>query len=238
MSATDPDLAATVRGLSRRVAALRFGAPAAHVYDPTGYAWPVLEGYLDRWGAARGRVLFLGMNPGPWGMMQTGVPFGDPAFVRDWMGLRGEVGRPRREHARVPVRGLASPRKEGSGQRLWGWARDRFGTADRFFDGAFVWNYCPLGFLDDGGRNVVPEKLAAAPRDALLAACDDALGAIVRALAPRALVGVGVFAEARLRAVAPAHPELHRLLHPSPASPLANKGWAPAADALADRLAM
>ena len=31
------------------------------------------------------RVVFLGMNPGPFGMAQVGVPFGEVAAVRDWL---------------------------------------------------------------------------------------------------------------------------------------------------------
>ena len=39
--------------------------------------------------AAPGRkeAVFLGMNPGLWGMAQTGVPFGTVSLVRDWMGI-------------------------------------------------------------------------------------------------------------------------------------------------------
>jgi single-strand selective monofunctional uracil DNA glycosylase len=226
------------RRLGERVGRLRFAAPVAHVYNPLRYAWPMTEAYLDRFGAAPGRALLLGMNPGPWGMMQTGVPFGDPLVVGQWMGLRAAVRRPRREHPRVPVRGLASPRREGSGKRLWGWAAARYGGADAFFARAFVWNYCPLGFLDARGANLTPDALGAEERRALLATCDRALAELVALLQPRVLVGIGVFAEARLRAVVGAAAPIHRLLHPSPASPLANQGWDRAADELAAALGL
>jgi single-strand selective monofunctional uracil DNA glycosylase len=221
------------RDLASRTRALRFTAPVTHVYRPLDYAWPLAEAYLRRVGGARGRVLLVGMNPGPWGMMQTGVPFGDPELVRTFLGLTGEVTPPRATHARVPVRGLASTRREGSGKRLWGWVEDRFGSADAFLAGAVVWNYCPLGFLDDGGANVTPEKLAAPERERLTTICDAGLARLIDVLAPRVLVGIGAYAEARLRAVAGDHADIRRLLHPSPASPLANKGWDAAADAFA-----
>jgi single-strand selective monofunctional uracil DNA glycosylase len=234
-SASATELAAALAG---KVARLRFEGPA-HVYNPLRYAWPLASSYLERFGAARGRVLLVGMNPGPWGMMQTGVPFGDPIAVRDWMGLVGEVRAPTVTHPRVPVRGLGSTRREGSGSRLWGWAEARFGAADAFFARAFVWNWCPLGFLDDKGTNLTPDALRREQRDRLGAICDDALRGLIERLAPRAVVGVGGFAEGRIRGLALGDDlPVHRLLHPSPANPRANKGWAAEADRLADALAM
>lgn len=233
-AADDPDdlenLISVVRGLSRRVARFHPQPPAAHVYNPLAYARGPVEEYLRRFGGGRGRVLLVGMNPGPWGMAQTGVPFGDVEAVRDWMGISGEVKRPAAEHPRVPVMGFDCHRREGSGKRLWGWARERAGTADRFFSDFFVWNYCPLCFLDEGGANLVPDKLARADREALTAMCDPALARVLEILQPRAAVGVGAFAEARLRAVAPAGLPVVRLLHPSPANPAANRDWAGEAD--------
>ncbi|MBN1773304.1 MAG: single-stranded DNA-binding protein, partial [Deltaproteobacteria bacterium] len=171
------------------------------------------------------------MNPGPFGMAQTGVPFGDPAMVRDWLRLEGTVGRPPREHPKRPVLGLHSPRREVSGARLWGWARDRFGTPDRFFQEFFVANWCPLAFLDEGGRNLTPDKLPGAERAALSAPCDRALRAVVAVLQPRIVVGVGAFAAERARqALGDTGVVVGTMLHPSPASPRANRGWAAQAE--------
>lgn len=182
----------------------------------------------------RGRVpvLFLGMNPGPWGMGQTGVPFGEVAAVRDWMGLEGAVGQPRRPHPKRPVRGLDCPRSEVSGRRLWGWVAETFGSPEAFFEHAFVLNHCPLLFLAEGGRNLTPDKLAAEEREPLLALCDAALRDVVEILEPDWAVGVGAWAEGRLRASLDGDSvEIGRILHPSPASPAANRGWAPQAEA-------
>ena len=71
-------LAATAE-LRDEVDALRFSEPVAWVYNPLHYAWPLHEKYVRTWGASPRRVLMMGMNPGPWGMAQTGVPFGEVA---------------------------------------------------------------------------------------------------------------------------------------------------------------
>ncbi len=202
------------------------------------YARAPLHAYLKRYGAAPKEVLLLGMNPGPFGMAQTGIPFGEVAHVRDWLNVAGRVARPPREHTKRPVQGFACARSEVSGRRLWGWAAAHAGTPEVFFARFFVWNYCPLAFMGETGRNITPDKLPAVERDALYAVCDRALGQLVRALAPRYALGVGGFAEQRLRAVlGPETPlRIGRMPHPSPASPAANRGWAEAADAALARL--
>jgi len=221
-----PEISAALR---QRLSELRFGEPVAVVYDPTDYARDLHRAYLDRFGARRGRILLLGMNPGPWGMAQTGVPFGEIAAVRDFLGLRGQVQAPPVEHPKRPVQGLSCPRSEVSGRRLWGWAEQRYGTADAFFEHFFVWNYCPLSFMEESGRNRTPDKLPTEERHALFQVCDQALREVVETLAPRLLVGVGAFAEDRAKQAGVAAPT-GRILHPSPASPAANRGWAEAAE--------
>jgi single-strand selective monofunctional uracil DNA glycosylase len=225
-------LVAGSRALCARVAALRFAAPVAHVYNPLAYARVPHERYLRRYGLGPREVVLLGMNPGPFGMAQTGVPFGDVVMVRDWLGIRGPVGRPRREHPARPVLGFACARSEVSGSRLWGWARERFATPERFFARFFVLNYCPLCFIESSGRNLTPDKLPARERGPLFAACDQALREAATALAPRWVIGVGSFAAARARhALAGTSVRVGVVLHPSPASPAANRGWARAVEA-------
>lgn len=224
-------LLAIARELSQALGELSFTAPVTHVYDPLTYAWEPYEAYVRRFGGKPGRALFVGMNPGPFGMAQTGVPFGAVKAVRDWMGISGRVGRPDPEHAKRPVLGFDQPRAEVSGSRVWGWAEDRYGTADAFFDRFYVTNWCPLLFLEASGRNRTPDKLAAAERDALYAVCDRALRRQVELLRPSAIVGVGVFAQQRAReALAGLDLPVGRVLHPSPASPAANAGWAKLAE--------
>ena len=201
--------------------------PVSHVYAPLDYAWSPHRLYLERYGADGPReILFVGMNPGPFGMAQNGVPLGDTAVVRDWLGIEAPVERPRREHPRRPVLGFAMTRGEVSGARLRGWAKERFGTPDRFFRRAFVWNYCPLCFMNESGRNVTPDKLPKAERAPFFAACDDALAAVVARLRPAKVVGVGAFAARRAAPLAEAAGAgCGAAPHPSPASPAANRGW-------------
>ncbi len=215
------------RALSRRVATLRFAEPVCCVYNPLEYARVPHEIYLERYGGGTKEVLLIGMNPGPFGMVQTGVPFGDVTMVRDWLGIEGPVAKPPREHPKRPVLGFACRRAEVSGARLWGWARHRFGTPQRFFERFFVANYCPLAFVEESGRNLTPDKLPAAEQRALSSACDEALRAVARTLRPRIVIGIGGYAERRARAALEGEQvAIGTILHPSPASPLANRGWA------------
>jgi single-strand selective monofunctional uracil DNA glycosylase len=232
-------LLTAARTLSRSLARLDFPPPVAHVYDPLAYAWAPYEEYVTRFGDGRRRVVLLGMNPGPFGMVQTGVPFGEVAAVRDWMRIRAPVERPRREHPKRPIEGFACPRSEVSGRRLWGWAAKRFGAAEAFFGDWFVLNYCPLAFLEASGRNFTPDKLPEALLAQLHAACDRHLAAALAALAPEFAIGIGSFAEKRLRAVLEGDLvdgalargiRVGQILHPSPASPAANRGWEEAAE--------
>ena len=232
-----PGLVEISRTLDRATGELRFAPPTAFVYRPLEYARAPHELYLARYGRERGRVLLLGMNPGPFGMAQTGIPFGDVAMVRDFLGIEAAVGRPSAEHPSRPVLGFACPRSEVSGSRLWGWARDRFLTAERFFERFFVMNYCPLAFLEAGGKNRTPDKLVRSEQSALFAACDRALLDSVGVLEPRLVVGIGGFAEtAARRALAGVGTPIGTILHPSPANPKANSGWAPIIEAQLDKL--
>ena len=205
------------------------------VYNPTEYAREPFEEYMCRFGSDRpsGRVLFVGMNPGPWGMVQTGIAFGDVVFVRDWMGIQGRVKQPSHLHPRRPVQGFAVGRRERSGQRLWSLMRSTCSNADMFFDRAFVYNYCPLAFFrGDRGKNLTPDRLPIRLRRPIMAACDEALAAIIKTTSPRFVIGVGNFAHSRVKAVcagqgmAMLKPKPGLVLHPSPLSRKTNAGWA------------
>jgi single-strand selective monofunctional uracil DNA glycosylase len=198
---SDTPLEAAARKLSAALAPMRFAAPVSHVYNPFDYAWAGNAAYLQRFGRGPKRVVFVGMNPGPFGMVQTGVPFGEIAAVRDWMGIEAEI---------VPP-------------------AERFGCAEAFFAEHFVANYCPLAFFD-GGRNLTPDKLPAAEQAPLLAACDAFLRESIEILQPEWVIGVGAWAEQRAREALAGLPlRFGRVLHPSPASPAANRGWGEAA---------
>jgi len=215
------------RALSKTVGELNFPATVACVYNPLDYAWPVHKAYLRKFGRTHKRVLFLGMNPGPFGMAQTGVPFGEVAAVRDWLGIRAPIGKPPHEHPKRPVLGFACERSEVSGERLWGLFAAKFVQPERFFADHFVANYCPLAFLSATGSNVTPDKFPARTTAKLFAACDAHLHQVVLALQPEWVVGVGEFARRRAEEALSETPvKLGQILHPSPASPAANRGWA------------
>lgn len=214
--------------LAQEVEGLRFGPPVAHVYNPLEYAWEPHRRYLQRYGTPPREIVLVGMNPGPWGMAQTGVPFGEIAAVRDWMGIEARVAAPERQHPKRPIQGFACTRSEVSGQRLWGWAQKTFGSAEAFFARFFVANYCPLMFMGAGGQNLTPDKLKAAEARPLFKACDRALHRTIAHLQPEHVIGIGRFAAGRARAALEGLAvQIGGITHPSPANPKANRGWEP-----------
>jgi single-strand selective monofunctional uracil DNA glycosylase len=225
-------LPAIYRELSHTLDTLQFGPPTTHVYNPLQYAAEPFAAYCRRYGRGRKEVVLVGMNPGPFGMVQTGIPFGAITAVRDWMMLKGQVGVPQHAHPKRPVTGFACTRTEVSGRRLWDWAAQRFGSAEQFFARFFVANYCPLAFMEESGKNRTPDALPPGERAPLFAACDSALRKVVQQLRPSWVVGIGAFAEGRCLAALQGLPvQVGRVLHPSPQSPQANRGWSTAAEA-------
>jgi len=225
-----------VRRLSKAVQGLRFEEPVSHVYNPLEYARQTGEQYLERFAKQGCEALFLGMNPGPYGMAQTGVPFGEVQTVREWMGIEGPVKRPKNEHPKRPIQGFGCQRSEVSGRRLWGWAQKRFPAPEDFFERFFVWNFCPLLFMEQGGRNRTPDKLPANEREKLYQICDRSLLELTQELAPGRVIGVGKFAESRAKLALGEDWPIASILHPSPASPAANRGWEAQAEAQLEAL--
>ncbi len=218
------------RTLARATDGLAFGGEVTHVYNPLHYARDGWERYLHLGAGSTKRIVLLGMNPGPWGMAQTGVPFGEITAVREWMGIEASIGSPTHPHPKRPIEGFACTRSEVSGRRLWGLMQARFGPVEAFFHEHFVANYCPLAFMAQSGRNITPDKLSPAERDPLFALCDEFLTQTIRLLEPDYVIGVGKFAESRIRTVLSSMPDdgirSGVILHPSPASPAANRDWA------------
>ena len=230
MSNTE-NLVKVARELSQSVGSLSFELPTAYIYNPLEYAWGIHRQYLELAGGGKKKVVFLGMNPGPYGMAQTGVPFGEVSAVRDWIGLKGEVKKPNPEHPKRPVEGLECSKSEVSGRRLWGLFADKFPEAHDFFKDHFVVNYCPLVFMEESGKNRTPDKLPAVETKLLEHVCDTHLRQVVETLEPEWLIGVGAFAEKRASiALSGMNIQIGKILHPSPASPAANRGWAEAAN--------
>lgn len=222
-------LIAAARQLCDEMESLTFSAPVAYTYNPLAYAWAGHEQYIRRFGEGTKDVLYLGMNPGPFGMAQTGVPFGEIAAVTLWMGITAPIGQPPATHPKRPVQGFSCPRSEVSGRRLWGLFESLYGPADKFFARSYVANYCPLIWMSESGSNITPTQLPAEQVAQIDAACQRHLVRLIEVLQPRCLVGVGGYALKQLQLAAAALPDreftLGTILHPSPASPTANKCW-------------
>jgi single-strand selective monofunctional uracil DNA glycosylase len=230
---TSDELIHTGRVLADELRSLRFSDPVTHTYLTIDYAAAGHEAYLNQFGSSRKRVLLLGMNPGPYGMAQTGVPFGEVPAVRDWMGLRPEIGKPADEHPKRKILGMDCPKSEVSGRRLWGLFSQKFPKAEDFFKDHLVINYCPLIWMKDTGANLTPDKIHAAEMVAVDAACQKHLRRVIEILKPGILIGVGGYAESQMIAAKQAlgtDAMTGKILHPSPASPAANRGWAEVAD--------
>ncbi len=212
-----------VTGLEQMV----FSDPVSHIYNPLVYAKKGYEQYIRRFGKGEKPVILLGMNPGPFGMVQTGVPFGDVQMVKNWMGINTSVLQPDDPHPKRPVSGFACTRKEVSGSRLWGWAKERFGEPEPFFKRFLVLNYCPLAFMEMSGRNRTPDKLPIDEKKRLFDICDRALVQTIHLYCPQWVIGIGGFAEKRIKtALKGMGLNTGRIIHPSPANPIANRGWA------------
>ena len=213
--------------LSQKVDALKFAEPTTHIYNPLSYAWNAHEAYIRKWGNSPKKILFMGMNPGPFGMAQTGIPFGEIEHVRDWVGVSSPVNKPKKEHPKRLIEGFDCLRSEVSGRRLWGFFKEQFSSPEIFFKSHYVLNYCPLVFMEASGKNRTPDKLPIKESNALYDLCDEHLLSVVNILQIEWVIGVGVFAEDRAKFALKELPSLKfgRILHPSPASPAANKGW-------------
>jgi len=220
------DLETITNDLLEDLRPLRFDKPVTHVYNPLEYARAPYSKYLQRYGKSPKQIVLLGMNPGPWGMAQTGIPFGEVTAVRDWLKIEAPVDTPAHMHPKRLVAGFKCRRSEISGKRIWGWAQQRFKTPQNFFSRFFIANYCPLQFIEASGRNRTPHQLRAAERNLLFKACDRALRRTIERLKPKYVVGVGQFTTARAQIVLADLPlAIGGITHPSPANPKANRGW-------------
>ncbi len=223
------ELIAAARELATAMDQLVFDAPVAYTYNPLTYAWAGHEAYIRKFATGKKKVLYLGMNPGPFGMAQTGVPFGEIAAVTLWMGINAPIAQPPATHPKRPIQGFSCPRSEVSGRRLWGLFEEMYGSAEAFFADAYVANYCPLIWMSESGANIPPTQLPKEQVAQIDAACQRHLVRIIEILEPQYLIGVGGYALKQLELAAATIPEhtftLGTILHPSPASPVANKCW-------------
>lgn len=221
------DILEKSKQLSYHLQSISLPEQIGFAYHPLDYAWKVYEAYVKQFAQGKKKILYLGMNPGPFGMAQTGIPFGEVQAVKNFLGLNEQfpIHSPVQFHPKKPVLGWSCKRSEVSGKRLWGWLKDRYQTAERCFEENFVLNYCPVLFLKDTGCNLTPQDLPKNSLHAILEACDEHLRDWVNYLQVEHVIGVGQFAADRARNALSDVP-IHTLLHPSPANPHANrKPW-------------
>lgn len=196
----------------------------AHVTNPLNYAWEYHESYLSQYSGLGAKTLLLGMNPGPYGMAQCGVPFGATNIAKDFLNITGDFTDPEGRHPKRPIEGLNFERQEISGTRLWGLLQEIWGTPEEIHKHVFLVNHCPLLLLGETGKNITPDKISGNAVKKLLKACDDHLKEVVIKMGITRVIGVGKYAEKRaLLALKGLNIEIGTCWHPSPASPLANR---------------
>ena len=196
------------------------------VYNPLAYAWEPHRAYLELASGGGAKTLLLGMNPGPHGMGQMGIPFAATSVVRDLLKITDlEVGQPRTPHPKRPISGLDWPKEEVSGTRLWGLLANEYGSAESIFKSVFLLNHCPLMlFSGERATNITPDKITGPTTKALLERCDDHLREVVDIMQIERVIGVGRYSEKRaLNALSGIDISITTCWHPSPASPLANR---------------
>ena len=196
------------------------------VYNPLAYAWEPHRAYLELASGGGAKTLLLGMNPGPHGMGQMGIPFAATSVVRDLLKITNlEVGQPRKPHPKRPISGLDWPKEEVSGTRLWGLLANEYGSAESIFKSVFLLNHCPLMlFSGEKATNITPDKITGPTTKALLERCDEHLREVVDIMQIERVIGVGRYSEKRaLNALSGIDISVTTCWHPSPASPLANR---------------
>jgi single-strand selective monofunctional uracil DNA glycosylase len=198
---------------------------AKHITNPLDYARECHEDYLHRYGSLGAKTLMLGMNPGPWGMAQCGVPFGATAMVRELLDIDLPVKQPQNAHPKRPIIGISLQRQEASGTRLWSLLNQHYGTAEQIHEQVFLVNHCPLLLLDEKARNITPDKISGKAVTKLMDVCDQHLRDVVEALGIKRIIGVGKYAEKRSKVAFGGRKDIaiSSCWHPSPASPLANR---------------
>ncbi|CAH0594158.1 unnamed protein product [Chrysodeixis includens] len=199
-----------------------------NVYNPTIYARHTFEMYIRKYCNTKKKIVYFGMNPGPWGMSQTGVPFGEITSIRDWLGISGPVEQPPSQNANRPVLGFNCTRTEISGKRFWGLFKTLCGTPEKFFESSFVYNYLPQQWMTSNGCNLTPAEFKKSEVEELYNICDPIFSKILQLYKVEIIVAIGKFCETRAKEVLKRHSlpsiQILYLPHPSPRA-VNNKNW-------------
>ncbi|XP_071563318.1 single-strand selective monofunctional uracil DNA glycosylase isoform X2 [Temnothorax nylanderi] len=213
--------------LCTKLRQVSFPSSIEYIYNPLEYAFETHAMYVRKYCTGTKKILFVGMNPGPWGMSQTGVPFGEINMVKDWLKISGPVGKPSKEHPDRKVIGFQCTRSEISGLRLWGLFRDLCESPENFFRYAYMHNYCPFAFMDGRARNITPAEIKGEGQRILHELCDKSLIDIIQLLKAEIVVGIGNYAEKRAQIAVQTgglSVQVMVLRHPSPRA-VGNQNW-------------
>ena len=192
------------------------------IYNPLEYAWAPHEEWIRRFAGNGDQTLLVGMNPGH-GMGNTGVPFGCPEQVRDFLKIRDlEVHHPSPAHPKRVVHGLKCPKPEVSGRRIWSFLATHYDSPEAVSEDIYIVNHCPLWMFNQAGQNITPDKLTGAAARQLKKICDQHLRTVVSEMGITRVIGVGRYAQ-RQAAELFDYIEVDWVPHPSPASPFANR---------------
>ena len=205
------------------------GSGVTHLSNPLDHARDPHALMLHKYLNGEKKLLFLGMNPGPWGMCQTGIPFGEVQSCVHFLKIKASVKTPKYFHPKRPIHGFDCQRREVSGERFWKLFQEVCETPETFFMNSFVYNHCPIAFMKESGKNVTPPELPKNLRNCIVNACDIALIKIIELLKTQMVIGVGKFSEKIVKSLVKQgrlDVKVGFLMHPSPINPIANKGWA------------
>lgn len=195
------------------------------VYNPLNYASLLHNQFLNR-NTNTIDNLFMGMNPGPFGMAQNGVPFGATSKVKDFLKINGSVDLVLDAHPKLPIVGLEMKREEESGKRFWSVMEEIYGNCEEFFKHSFATNYCPLAFIDKGStaKNITPDKLSKQDQKKIELVCDEFLEKQINILKPKRIIAIGRYSE-KMALKNKDKIEVLYLFHPSPANPKGFSYW-------------
>jgi len=79
--------------------------------------------------------------------------------------------------------------------------------------------------MEESGSNKTPDKLSPLLKNDIFDPCDKCLRDLVTITGVKKVIGVGKFARKRIEKSVGDICEVGDILHPSPASPKANKNW-------------
>ncbi|KAF7991960.1 hypothetical protein HCN44_010761 [Aphidius gifuensis] len=205
--------------LSINLDKLNYNNPIDYIYCPIIYAKTVHFNYLNKYCRDKKNIMILGMNPGPWGMSQTGVPFGEINIVIDWLKINGHIDKPKRQHEQRQVDGFSCKRSEISGRKFWSLFKKLSNNPDTFFRHCFLRNFFK--------PTIIIIIIAGPEQKKLQEFCDQALIEVIKILDVKVIIGVGRFSEQRAKKVvktAKLSTKVLWMIHPSPRATI-GKNW-------------